>query len=284
MDSNHINKEFENLWHKSHPKKAIEEKEAAWEKFNQEVFKEKKVQKTPYYKYAIAASLLILIGVTGLLPYLSNETSTSTPLLAETNIIKNPTTSLKLVYLPDSSQIELAAQAEISYAKDFKQNRKVHLKGEAFFNVTKDKAHPFQVDYKQTTTTVLGTSFRISSPIKNKTQVDLYEGSIQMNVEGSAKNWLIAPGESFIAEDDQVKIIAFNLFKEFKNAPLHELINYIETNYQYKVEFQSDKINKNITLKIKKRESLDHVIQVLAQVYNLDYHIDHQQKRITFQS
>ena len=169
MDSNHINKEFENLWHKSHPKKATEEKEAAWEKFNQEVFKEKKAHKTPYYKYAIAASLLILIGVTGLLPYLSNENSNSTQLLAETNIVKNPTTSLKLVYLPDSSQIELASQAEISYAKDFKQNRKVRLKGEAFFNVTKDKAHPFQDDYEQTTTTVLGTSFRISSPIKNKT-------------------------------------------------------------------------------------------------------------------
>ena len=284
MEPNYTDKELEDLWQKSHPKKAIEEKEAAWKKFNQEVFKKKNAQKTPYYKYAIAASLLILIGVTGLLPYLSNKNSNSTQLLAETNIIKNPTTSLKLVYLPDSSQIELAAQAEISYAKDFKQNRKVHLKGEAFFNVTKDKEHPFQVDYKQTTTTVLGTSFRISSPIKNKTQVDLYEGSIQMNVEGSAKNWLIAPGESFITEDDQVKIIAFNLFKEFKNAPLHELINYIETNYQYKVEFQSDKINKNITLKIKKRESLDHVVQVLAQVYNLDYHIDHQQKRIIFQS
>lgn len=64
--------------------------------------------------------------------------------------------------LPDGSRVTLASGARLRYPARFgAATRVVRLRGEAFFQVFHDSAHPFRVLTSQLETTVLGTSFTV---------------------------------------------------------------------------------------------------------------------------
>src|SRR5690606_18082388 len=64
--------------------------------------------------------------------------------------------------LPDGSKVTLNSNSSISYTEGFTEStREIKLKGEAFFQVTKDPARPFIVHTGNIATTALGTSFNI---------------------------------------------------------------------------------------------------------------------------
>lgn len=63
------------------------------------------------------------------------------------------------VILPDMSRVVVKMGSELRYKKNFLENRSLKLKGEAWFEVTKDQNHPFTIQTKKTRTTVLGTAF-----------------------------------------------------------------------------------------------------------------------------
>lgn len=76
----------------------------------------------------------------------------------------------KMVILPDSTKVYLKPTSTLFYeANDFTHNRKVHLFGEAYVEVTKDAKHPFSVVCNNATIKVLGTKFNVQSmnPIRN---------------------------------------------------------------------------------------------------------------------
>lgn len=63
------------------------------------------------------------------------------------------------VILPDMSRVVIKKGSKLRYKKNFLENRSLKLKGEAWFEVTKDQSHPFTIQTKKTRTTVLGTAF-----------------------------------------------------------------------------------------------------------------------------
>ena len=68
----------------------------------------------------------------------------------------------KQISLPDGSSVWLNASSQISY--DSKAPRTLNLEGEAFFDVAKDKEHPFTVETPDNIKiTALGTSFNVKS-------------------------------------------------------------------------------------------------------------------------
>ena len=90
-----------------------------------------------FFRYAAAMIVAVLLIGGGLFAYLRQSTETIT--VAALNEVKK-------VVLPDSSTVWLNKGATISYAESFEGNeRKVNLKGEALFHVTKNAAKPFIV-------------------------------------------------------------------------------------------------------------------------------------------
>ncbi|WP_126974389.1 FecR family protein [Gynurincola endophyticus] len=66
--------------------------------------------------------------------------------------------------LPDSTIVFLSAGSKLIYPKEFPNaGRDVQLYGEAFFDVTPDKEHPFTIHSGAIKTQVLGTSFKINA-------------------------------------------------------------------------------------------------------------------------
>ncbi|TKC06067.1 FecR family protein [Pedobacter frigoris] len=90
----------------------------------------------------------------------------------------------KELRLPDSTLVYLNANSTLSVQKSFiKHNeRRVKLDGEAFFEVRKDKKHPFKIQVGELQVKVLGTSFNIQGHKSiNEIRVAVKSGKVQVN-------------------------------------------------------------------------------------------------------
>ena len=100
--------------------------------------------------------------------------------------------------LPDGTKVWLNADSKISFAQQFtKKTREVFLEGEAYFEVAKDKRHPFIVSSKGQQIEVLGTHFNVNSykdePV---TATTLLEGSVK--IKAGKEQRVIRPGQQTI--------------------------------------------------------------------------------------
>ncbi len=278
MNEEEIDKKIKESWEARNSNPASNgQKEASWKKFQAEKFPQQKPKK---WSYGIAASFLVIAAtLTGVL-FQKNKLATTS--ISAYQIIENPTTQIKTIFLPDSSKVNLAANAQLSFPENFKTHRNVELKGEAVFEVKKDSAHPFTVKSQLTTTRVLGTIFKVKNLSAKHTEVNLYEGSVQLQVEGRDKNWIIAPGEVFVFKNDAIDIESFELFKEFEEAPLKDFVTYIQKNYGFQLVFPDDISQKKITLKLNQQEPLEHIIAIVAQLYQYNYQKSNTDQKIYF--
>jgi ferric-dicitrate binding protein FerR (iron transport regulator) len=131
-------------------------------------------------------------------------------LIEHTNTAQQPLA----ITLPDGSEVLLAAQSRIGYARTFgirdtaKQvTRDVYLLGEAFFKVTKDPHRPFRVFANEIVTKVLGTSFTVRSFEKDTTiQVTVRTGKVtvytQPVVQAAAPSGeiIVTPNQQLVYE------------------------------------------------------------------------------------
>ena len=283
MDEKKLEEELKKIWDETPISHSDSEKEVSWAEFQSKAFPSKKKKNNSWRHYAAAAAILlfILIG-TGIYfngPSLINSTS----LNVAGNTIENTTSIIKIIALPDSSRVELSPNSKIVYADNFAVNRKLEVFGEAYFKVKKDKKHPFQVICNETTTTVLGTSFTVTGYNKNRVEVALYEGSVQMNVKNQDKKWILKPGEKFTYGNETVSIVDFERFKDFDDQKLTDVASYIESNYGYKVILPAEYTNQKITVRINKKEELKTILELLSEMYNLNFEINEDLKQITFQ-
>lgn len=108
--------------------------------------------------------------------------------------------------LPDGTKVWLNADSKISFAQQLtKKTREVFLEGEAYFEVAKDKRHPFMVTSKGQQIEVLGTHFNVNSyadePVIATT---LLEGSVKIRV-GNTQS-MIKPGQQAINKSGVVEV------------------------------------------------------------------------------
>ncbi|MBN9383220.1 MAG: FecR domain-containing protein [Chitinophagaceae bacterium] len=113
----------------------------------------------------------------------------------------------KTVELPDGSVVLLNAFSELRIAPDFnKGNRRVELKGEAFFRVQEDPARPFMVMTGNTAVTVLGTSFKVRNyGSDGSCSVMLDAGKVSVESIGGKKpsfKEILLPGDQLVVEHD----------------------------------------------------------------------------------
>ena len=110
------------------------------------------------------------------------------------------------ITLPDQTTIVLNRYSSLSYPKRFRgKERKVRLEGEAYFEVSKDTAHPFKVETGTVRVQVLGTHFNIDAyPEDTEIKTTLLEGSVSVSLTGGTGTGLVlSPNESAIYDRDQ---------------------------------------------------------------------------------
>jgi transmembrane sensor len=280
MDEKKLEEELKKIWDETPISHSDSEKELSWQEFQSKAFSPKKQKNKPWRYYAAAAVLVFVLIGTGLY---FNKSSVNTEIKLTENVIENTSSVIKYVVLPDSSKVELSPNSKIVYANNFGSNRKIEVFGEAYFKVKKDKKHPFQVFCNETTTTVLGTSFTVTENNREEVTVALYEGSVEMTVKDQNKKWILKPGEKFTYGNNTALVTDFNRFVDFENEKLSVVNTYIESNYGYHVTIPKEYYNQRITVRINKKEDLNTIIELISQMYNLNYVVNDNLKQITFQ-
>lgn len=162
------------------------------------------------------------------------------------NILSTANGEQYQVSLPDGTKVWLNAATSLKYPTSFisSKQRKVELSGEAYFEVAKDKAHPFIVKTNQQTVEVMGTHFNVNSYSDEEiTKTTLLEGSVKIN--GSV---LLKPGEEgalaksgtlTVHNVDTESALAWkNGLFIFENEALNTAMNKIARWYDVEVQYQ----------------------------------------------
>ncbi len=101
------------------------------------------------------------------------------------------------VTLSDGTQVWLNSDSHIKYPMHFPEGeRRVLLRGEAYFDVATDTGSPFVVETELQTLEVLGTEFSVYAyPDDPRTLTTLIEGSVRVAGKVTAESVVLAPGE-----------------------------------------------------------------------------------------
>jgi ferric-dicitrate binding protein FerR (iron transport regulator) len=88
------------------------------------------------------------------------------------------------ITLPDGTKAWLNAGTELTYNQDYgRKKRMLFLTGEAFFDVAKDKSHPFIVNTSDVVIRALGTQFNVKAyPEEGTITTTLVEGKIDVRI------------------------------------------------------------------------------------------------------
>jgi len=159
------------------------------------------------------------------------------------------------IVLPDSSHVWLNSGSKLTFSSNFKSGRKVSLEGEAFFSVSKDKHHPFQVKTADVNIEVLGTKFNLKAyPDEKSVSTTLVEGSV--NISSKYESTLMKPDEKLVFDKGSKKMVVQALtdtapeteWKDgrfvFRNESLAELKPKLERWFDVDIVF-GDELVKN---------------------------------------
>ena len=233
--------------------------------------------KTTFYKWALAASFIVLLISWFTLNFLKGGLDTYQTAYGE----------IVDIQLPDATKVVLQANSTLQVPKQWKaNNREVWLEGEAFFDVVTDKSN-FIVNGNDFKVEVLGTEFNVLSR-NNTKRVALQEGKVKL---ASAHQILeLAPNELVTYETTSKRFIKAPTIAVAHTAwtqkalyldqmNLTELIRIIEDNYGYTV--QENLVDTNIqrsAIGNIKVENLESLLMIIQEAY--DINVKQEGKRI----
>lgn len=211
----------------------------------------------------------------------------STETVLRYNTLKVPYGKTFGITLSDGSKVTLNAGSELRYPVQFianEKNRTVYLNGEAFFDVVRNKEHPFIVNTQDMDVEVLGTLFNVSAyKDDHKTFTVLVEGKVAAHNKLSAQDSkVLEPNQKVFFNGDQLELIPVNVRKYvawvqgqlvFVDDPFVVIENKLER--KYNVTFNNtysalDDINITATFK---SETIDQVLKTFQTYIEFDYNI-----------
>lgn len=206
----------------------------------------------PRYKWmAIAASLIVLIGMAGLVIYQTGFNR------ANINIItmSNPPGTKSQVYLPDGSSVMLQGASTLQYPESFERGRRnVQLTGEAYFDIVKDNKKPFRVKAGNINVQVYGTTFNVEAYEEDEqVNVTLQTGKIGFSVDNFEGEIELTPNQQIVYNKqtnaiqrktvDASEVTAWtqgNL--HFNGISLKQIARKVQRYYNVEIEFASPKL------------------------------------------
>jgi len=252
-----------------------EQTDTAWQKFRQRIHQPAQLQavkEVPGRNYLpiwakVAAAVFLLASITGII-YLI-ESHTPDRQFASTTVPLTDT-------LPDGSLITLNKRSDIRYPANFKEQRTVHLQGEAFFKIAPNKEKPFKVYTDNITITVLGTSFNVRNK-ENTTEIIVESGLIR--VTDSLHDVLVHPSEKLILHRGDTSLTkegtTSQLYKYYRtrefvcdNTPLPQLAASLEEAYDVKIVVDPSLRQLRINT-VFSNQSLDQIINIIQETFGI---------------
>lgn len=184
------------------------------------------------------------------------------------------------VILSDGTKVWLNSESELTYPVQFTgKERKVYLKGEGYFVVTKRKGQSFVVCAENTQITVLGTEFNVRNYEAGKLATTLVEGSVR--VAHQEKECTLKPGQQALVGEDGIRIsevetVLYTAWKDgyfiYRDKSLEDILKELSRWYDFTYFYQNPALeNMTLTAKLRKFDRAEEVFEVLKGTGRFDF-------------
>ena len=228
-------------------------------------------------KYAAVLVLAFVSGGVGM--YYVNNLSERDLLVA------SATDGVKQIVLSDGTKVWLNKASTLKYPEKFTgSTRQVHLDGEAFFEVAKNRKKPFLVKNEVLNVRVLGTVFNFKSR-KNAafSHTTLVEGQVEVMANRTHGKVVLVPGQRAELNRSSglltVRQVDANLDGawhtdqiSFQQATILEIAHSLEQIYNVKVIVSPDvQLERTYSGVVKKKENIESVFKTLQNSIPFNY-------------
>lgn len=192
----------------------------------------------------------------------------------------------RIVHLPDGTSVTLNHYSSLSYPNQFKSDqRKVTLNGEAYFEVSKDRKHPFIVQTETIDVQVLGTHFNVNAYSNNPdVKTTLLSGSVLVSNKNNTARLILKPNEIAIYNKVEEKLICKVLENAtdetswrngefiFDNLPLQEIARELSNSFDTPIHIADTTLqNYRVTARFRNGENLETILSVLHNAGYFNY-------------
>ncbi len=191
------------------------------------------------------------------------------------------------VLLPDGTRVWVNSCSSFTYFSNYgKENRNVFLKGEAYFEVHKDKSMPFIVHSSGFHIRALGTSFNVSAYTDDdEVSAVLLEGSICFENKSSGESKGILPGQKIAYSKTTACTRVLNVNPEvysawskgetqFEHLKLEEIIKRLQRTYNLTIILKNEKMKElYFSGTFRNYESFERILKVICVNTSLNYKI-----------
>lgn len=277
--------QFAKVWlHSSQLAEDVEvNEEEAWNRLQNRMKKNSRLSFSRRFM-AVAASITLLIGLFWYFNKESNLLDTQ-PTIVKTDTVKIQTIeselATKITSLADESVITLNKKSILEAPEKFvTDERRVALKGEAFFSITPNKEKPFIIETEaDVEIRVVGTSFNVKS-FEDYTEVIVETGVVELKkrnrivrLKKNDKARIYSKDSIITVEKKTDDLYKYYRSKSFDcdNTPLWKVVEVLNEAYDEKIIIK-DKSLRNVKLDTQfDQEPIEIVMEVLAETFEFSY-------------
>ncbi len=209
----------------------------------------------------VAAILFIplLLGSIFTIYRMNEKMENGNPTSTIQQVIASPGSRVHL-FLPDKTEVWLNSASILEYPLNLntRNQRKVKLYGQGYFNVAHDQKHPFFVETNDLNIKVLGTSFDVSSYANDKNFISTLEkGSVVLLNTCGREIGRLNPGQRAVLNKETKTLLVENVdtklttsWKDgkliFRNTSLPDVARQMERWFNCKINIDPKLMNSNI--------------------------------------
>ena len=195
----------------------------------------------------------------------------------DTNVLRIPRGGEFTLQLADGTKVYLNSATELRYPVAFVgQDRRVYLRGEAYFEVAKDAEHPFIVIADDVQVKVYGTSFNVNTHSHDGIRTVLVEGKVGIKGRVSDEEYMMKPNEmafynraSCEMEVKEVNPDLYTLWRKgvlvFERESLENIMNTLSLWYDMEIFFQSESVKSlHFSGHMKRYEQIEDILHAIT--------------------
>ncbi|MGL5683200.1 MAG: FecR family protein [Marinifilaceae bacterium] len=206
------------------------------------------------------------------------------------NILEIPRGCMYQLTLSDGTKVSLNADSKLTFPPVFGKNeRRVILQGEGYFEVAQETNRPFIVDVKDYNIKVLGTSFNVRNYPNYDNTTTLKTGKIAI-LHGSSSCEL-KPGEQATYNNNTVNVSKADLSTtmawvndlfQYKNKKLEYVLDDISRWYDVTIFYQNNSLKElRYTATFRRSSTLKEIVTILSETQQFNVSLQNKTLIIT---
>ena len=198
----------------------------------------------------------------------------------DTNVLRIPKGGEFKLQLADGTRVYLNSATDLRYPVAFTgSERRVYLKGEAYFSVSKQAGKPFVVCVGDSRITVLGTEFNVRNYQDEVVATTLVKGAVRIHDAGRECD--LTPGQQAVIEADGIRVreVDTDLYTAWKDGyfiyrekTLEDIMKELSRWYDFTYDCQSEELRQmTLTAKLRKFDRVEDIFDILKRTGRLDF-------------